>query len=116
MIICAISFSLYIVLITKFSKKIKEIDLLTFHFFTVAVIGMIFSFLFKINIYITTFSFFTIIYSEIVGSIIVRYLQLKHQKNVGNNLIALIFLVQPISSSMLSKVILNEIFTKNQII
>jgi len=115
MIFCAVSFALHIVLITKFSKKVQEKNLLTIQFLTVSIIGIIASFIFKVSTNIKTLSFYTILYSAIVGSIIVIYLQLKFQKNVGSNLTAIIFLIQPVFSAFLSVIILNEKMAKNQI-
>ncbi|OQY09424.1 MAG: hypothetical protein B6I29_03465, partial [Marinitoga sp. 4572_148] len=71
MIICALSFALHIVLITKFSKKINEKDLLTYQFLTVTIISYIATIFFGEYISINILSFLTIIYVAIVGSIIV---------------------------------------------
>ncbi|KLO24374.1 DMT family transporter [Marinitoga sp. 1155] len=114
MILCAISFALHIVLITKFSKKIHEKDLLTFQFLTVTIISFFTMLFFKIDFKISMFSFLTILYSAIIGSIIVIFLQLKYQKKIGSNLTAILFLVQPIFSAFLSFFILKEQITLNQ--
>ncbi|GAB6189820.1 DMT family transporter [Marinitoga arctica] len=116
MIICAISFALHIVLITKFSKKINEDRLLTYQFLTVSIITFIISILYRVDYKINLFSFLTIIYSAIIGSVIVIFLQLKYQKHIGSNLTALIFLIQPIFSAFLSFVILHEQLMFKQII
>nr|WP_276318804.1 DMT family transporter [Marinitoga lauensis] len=115
MLICAISFALHIVLITKFSKKINEKDLLTYQFLTVTIISFLTSIIFKVPMNINIFSFITIVYSAFIGSIVVIYLQLKHQKNIGSNLTAILFLAQPIFSAILSLLLLNETFTTKQI-
>ncbi|WGS64935.1 DMT family transporter [Marinitoga aeolica] len=116
MFICAISFALHIVLITKFSKIVDEKHLLSFQFLTVTVISFIALLIFKKSIYVTPVSFLTIFYTAIVGSIIVIYLQLKYQKNIGSNLTAILFLSQPIFSALLSFILLKESFTFKQII
>lgn len=116
MIICALSFALHIVLITKFSKKINEKDLLTYQFLTVTIISYIATIFFGEYISINILSFLTIIYVAIVGSIIVIYLQLKYQKHIGSNLTAILFLSQPIFSAFLSIILLEETFNLTQIL
>ncbi|NUU96572.1 hypothetical protein XO10_10050 [Marinitoga sp. 1135] len=114
MIICAISFALHIVLITNFSQKVEEKSLLTFQFLTVTIISGIFSLIFKASYNINAISLLTIFYSAIIGSIIVIFLQLKHQKNIGSNLTAILFLTQPIFSALLSFIILKETLNATQ--
>ncbi|SHE75801.1 Uncharacterized membrane protein [Marinitoga hydrogenitolerans DSM 16785] len=116
MIICAISFALHIVLITRFSKKINEDKLLTYQFLTVTIITFIISILFRVEYNVNLISFLTIIYSAIIGSVIVIFLQLKYQKNIGSNSTALLFLIQPVFSAFLSFIILHEQLSLNQII
>ena len=116
MFLCAIGFSLHIVLITKFSKIIHEKDLLFFQFFTVTVISVFLSFLFKVK-YVFNFVFLSsVLYVGTIGTVLVVFLQLKFQKKVGSNLTVLLFLAQPIVSSFLSMIILHESFEKTQIL
>ncbi|BBE31713.1 membrane protein [Tepiditoga spiralis] len=115
MFLCAIGFSLHIVLITKFSKVVEEKKLLFFQFFTVTIISVFLSFVFKIKYVFNFTSLNSILYVGTIGTVLVIFLQLKYQKKVGSNLTVLLFLAQPIVSSFLSILILHEEFTIIQV-
>lgn len=113
MLICAASFALHIVLITRFSRQVAEGQLLFPQFLTVALInamaGVTKNWGLSIPIY------FVAIYSALLATVLGIYLQLRFQKEVGSNRTGLIFVMLPVSSTIFSYLILGERLSPLQI-
>ena len=113
MLICAASFALHIVLITRFSRQVAEGQLLFPQFLTVALInamaGVTKNWGLSIPIY------FVAVYSALLATVLGIYLQLRFQKEVGSNRTGLIFVMLPVSSTIFSYLILGERLSPLQI-
>ncbi|SHH14793.1 DMT family transporter [Thermosipho atlanticus] len=108
-LICAILYALHVVMVTHFSKKMKEEHLLTSQFFVVALLN---SFLgigssWKISLNIFSVASFTAIFATIYALIA----QIRYQKVVGSNTSALIFVGEPVFATIFSIIILSENLT-----
>jgi drug/metabolite transporter (DMT)-like permease len=113
-IICGVLFALHIILITRASKKHDEFSLLSVQFMTAAIInaiaGMVTGWNMNLNLPIIS----TIVYMAFFPTMIALMIQLKYQKKVGNNLTALIFVGEPIFSTVFAIMFLQERLTVNQ--
>ncbi len=112
MLVCAISFGLHVVLITKLSRNEEAKNLLFYQFLTVTILNAIFglkeSWLFPLKTYVVA------AYSALFATLFGIYTQLKYQKLIGSNASALIFLAQPITSTFFSYLLLREVFSPSQ--
>ena len=103
---CAVGFALHVVLVTKFSKIFKESDLVFSQCLSVAAINSLFGLgdrwrLSAQAIVIALFAaFFATVYT--------LWIQLKYQKELGNNFTAMIYLFEPIFAYFFSWLILGE--------
>jgi len=114
MFICAVSFGLHVVLITKFSRNEEARNLLFYQFLTVTMVNVVFGF--KGNWLLPLKTCMVAIYSALFATLFGIYIQLKYQKLIGSNASALIFLAQPITSTFLSYLLLKEIFSPSQVL
>ncbi|PNR92500.1 DMT family transporter [Petrotoga sp. 9PWA.NaAc.5.4] len=110
----AVLFALHIVLITKFSKIVKETSLLAYQFLIASIIN--FSMSFNSNWYLPSSIWLTAFYTSIFATIIVNFIQVKYQKVIGSNSTVLIFIGEPIFASLFSFMFLGERFSFIQII
>lgn len=110
----AILFALHIVLITKFSKKVQETSLLAYQFLFAAVINLLLSF--NSNWSLTNTIIATTLYTSIIATVLVNFVQVKYQKVVGSNSTVLIFIGEPIFASLFSFIFLKERFSSLQLI
>ncbi|MBB6062025.1 drug/metabolite transporter (DMT)-like permease [Thermosipho japonicus] len=103
---CAILYALHVVLVTEFSKKSPEKDLLTSQFLMVAVLNSLFGLnqSWKIDVKIFSVALFTAIFATIYALIA----QAKYQKVVGSNTSALIFVGEPVFATIFSIILLSE--------
>lgn len=114
MLVCAISFGLHVVLITKFSRNEEARNLLFYQFLTVTMVNVILGF--KGNWLLPFKTYMVATYSALFATLFGIYIQLRYQKLIGSNASALIFLAQPITSTFLSYLLLKEIFSPSQIL
>jgi len=114
MLVCAISFGLHVVLITKFSRNEEARNLLFYQFLTVTMVNVILGF--KGNWLLPFKTYMVATYSALLATLFGIYIQLRYQKLIGSNASALIFLAQPITSTFLSYLLLKEIFSPSQIL
>jgi drug/metabolite transporter (DMT)-like permease len=103
---CAILYALHVVLVTEFSKKSPEKDLLTSQFLMVALLNSLFGLnqSWKIDVKIFSVALFTAIFATIYALIA----QAKYQKVVGSNTSALIFVGEPVFATIFSIILLSE--------
>jgi len=106
MLVCAASFALHIVLITRFSQQVAEGQLLFPQFLAVALINAVAGVTKNWSFPIPTY--FVAIYSALLATVLGIYLQLRFQKEVGSNRTGLIFVTLPVSSAIFSYLILGE--------
>ena len=112
MLVCAVSFGLHVVLITKFSRNEEARNLLFYQFLTVTMVNVILGF--KGNWLLPFKTYMVATYSALFATLFGIYIQLRYQKLIGSNASALIFLAQPITSTFLSYFLLKEIFSPSQ--
>ncbi|HOO31884.1 MAG TPA: DMT family transporter [Thermotogota bacterium] len=105
-IICGILFALHIVLITRASKKHDEMSLLSVQFMTAAIINSFASIGSDWTISLPLLS--SAVYLALFPTMIALIVQLKYQKKVGNNVTALIFLGEPVFSTLFAILFLQE--------
>ncbi len=112
--LCAVGFSFHVVLISFYSRKMKETDLLTLQFFTTALINFLLSFFepWRLSLLSVPVAIYTAIFATALGI----YFQVKHQKEIGSNAAALIFAGEPVFSALFSYLILGETMTVSQMI
>lgn len=110
--ICAILYALHVVLVTEFSRKVPEKDLLTPQFFMVAILNSLFGInqSWKVNLEIIGVALFAAVFATIYALIA----QARYQKVVGSNTSALIFVGEPIFATIFSMIILSERLNKIQ--
>ncbi|ABR30978.1 membrane protein [Thermosipho melanesiensis] len=104
--VCAIFYALHVVLVTHYSQKSKEKDLLTTQFFMVAVLNSMFGINgnWEVSYSILGVALFTAVFATIYALIA----QAKYQKVVGSNTAALIFVGEPVFSTIFSIMLLSE--------
>lgn len=110
----AILFAFHIVLITKFSKIVQETSLLAYQFIFAALVNLLLSF--SSNWKLTQPIIVTTLYTSIIATALVNFVQVKYQKVVGSNSTVLIFIGEPIFASLFSFIFLKEKFTTFQLI
>ncbi|HBT51480.1 MAG TPA: EamA/RhaT family transporter [Petrotoga sp.] len=109
----AVLFAVHIVIITKFSKVVEETSLLAYQFLFAAIINLSMSF--NSSWKLGTPIWLTVIYTAILATIVVNFLQVRYQKVIGSNSTVLIFIGEPIFASLFSFVFLGERFSGLQI-
>lgn len=103
---CAVLFAFHVVLITKFSRVEKERDMMFWQFFTAAATNALFGA--GKRWYLPKESLIVACYTGVFATTFGIFLQTKYQKCVGNNTTALVFMVQPVFSLLLSAIVLSE--------
>lgn len=114
-VFCAVSFALHVVLITRFSKRADEKDLLFPQFLVVTVFNLILSLFFK-DWRFNFPAFGSALFTAVFATILAIYLQAKYQKVLGNNISALVFLGEPVFAASLSYLVLGETLSSEQMI
>ena len=112
--LCAVGFSFHVVLISVFSRKVKETDLLTTQFLITSVVNLMLSFnsSWNMNIPSIAVAFYTALSATVLGI----YVQVKHQKVVGSNTTALIFAGEPVFAALFSYIIIGEVLSPVQVL
>ncbi len=112
--LCGIGFAFHVVLITKFSKEIRETDLLTPQFIITAVLNGILAI--NASWYMSFGAIGAAVYTAILATVLGIWMQVKYQKEVGSNTAAMIFTGEPVFAMLFSSLILGETFSRSQII
>lgn len=112
-LICAVSFALHVVLITMFSKRVKEVDLLFPQFLVVGILNLILNVFWK-NWNFTLPAVGSAVFTALAATILAIYLQAKYQKALGNNVSAIVFLGEPVFAAVVSYFMLDETMTGEQ--
>ncbi|MCD6551649.1 DMT family transporter [Thermotoga sp.] len=113
-VFCAVGFALHVVLITRFSKRVDEKDLLFPQFLVVAIFNLILSLFFR-NWRFNFFAFGSALFTAAFATMLAIYLQAKYQKVLGNNISALVFLGEPVFAAILSYLVLKETLSPRQL-
>jgi drug/metabolite transporter (DMT)-like permease len=113
-LICGILFALHLVLLTRVSKKHEEMGLLSVQFLVAAVINTIVVLFTGWDSHLNLPIVASVLYMAIFPSMLALLIQAKYQKKVGNNITALIFVGEPIFSTIFAIVFLQEQLSVNQ--
>ncbi|HRW34162.1 MAG TPA: DMT family transporter [Thermotogota bacterium] len=105
-IVCGVLFALHVVLVTKASKKMDEMSLLTVQFATAALINTIAGLSGKWALPLPVLS--VACYLALFPTLLALIIQLKYQKQVGSNITALIFVGEPIFSALFAVMFIGE--------
>ena len=112
--LCGIGFAFHVVLITKFSREVKETDLLTPQFLITAALNGLLAL--NASWYMPFGTIGAALYTALFATVLGIWMQVKYQKEVGSNTAAMIFTGEPVFAMLFSALILGETFTQNQII
>jgi len=113
-IACGVFFALHVVMITKASRKVDEMSLLTWQFATAAVINTIAGI--GGNWILPAGVLSVAVYLALFPTLLAVIIQLKYQRKVGNNITALIFVGEPIFSALFAVLFIGERMTLMQTI
>lgn len=116
-LICALLFAFQVVLIDVYSPKYEFWNLLLIQLSTVAVLSLIASFVFSglnvesMNINLTKYLIFGILYTSLLATLINIGLQTKYQKMVSPTLAGIIYSFEPIFAAIFAFFLLDEKIT-----
>lgn len=113
--LCGIGFAFHVVLITKFSRQVKEEDLLTPQFVVTSLVNGMIAIAGK-SFDLTLSALFVATYTAISATVFGIWVQVKFQKVMGSNTAALIFSGEPVFAMIFSHIMIHEVFTTSQII
>jgi len=106
-VICAFSFAVHVVMITKLSANFHETSLLLPQLLVTSAINFVLA-PFGGSSRFTFEAVFVMVYTAVMATVIVIWLQLKHQKVVGSNVSALIYVGEPVFATIASVIALGE--------
>ena len=112
--LCAVGFAFHVVLITVFSKKVKEESLLTPQFTITAALNALFAT--GLSWHMTVPATVVALYTAILATVFGIWVQVKNQKLIGSNLTALVFAGEPVFAALFSFLFLHEVLTPLQIL
>ncbi|WP_449186199.1 DMT family transporter [Zhurongbacter thermophilus] len=113
-LICAILFGLHVVLITVFSRIVKEEHLLFWQFFMVWFVNGIVALMAGHSFAVSLRTWGVAIFAALTATVYGIWAQLKYQKVVSSNTSALIFTMEPVFAYIFSYLILGEVLTPTQ--
>ena len=112
--LCGVGFAFHVVLITKFSKEVRETDLLTPQFFITAALNAALAM--GHDWFITLPALSSAVYTALAATVFGIWVQVKYQKEVGSNAAALVFAGEPVFSMIFSFLMIGEMFTVVQLV
>ncbi len=112
--LCGVGFAFHVVLITKFSKEVRETDLLTPQFVITFLLNGLMTFSSGWNL--TVGAIGSAIYTAVLATVFGIWVQVRYQKVIGSNTSALIFAGEPVFAMIFSFLMLGEMFTLKQFV
>ena len=113
--LCGIGFAFHVVLITKFSREVREEDLLTPQFAVTSILNGAMAF-FLGGFDMSSPALLVAAYTAISATVFGIWVQVKFQKVMGSNAAALIFSGEPVFAMIFSYLMIHEVFTTGQIL
>ena len=113
-LICAILFGLHVVLITVFSRIVKEEHLLFWQFTIVWLVNGVVALIAGHSFAVSPRTWAVAIFAALTATVYGIWAQLKYQKVVSSNTSALIFTMEPVFAYLFSYVLLGEVLTTTQ--
>lgn len=113
-LLCAVFFSIQVVLIDKFSREHSILGLLFSQLVTVSVLSFALTFLFDVSSIETVkfnfngFVLFSLLFTAIVATLINIGLQTRYQKSVSPSKAGIIYSFEPLFAAILAYFVLNE--------
>jgi len=105
-ILCGVFFALHMIMITRYSKKYDEMSLITIQFILAALINTIAGIGSDWTPSVMIMG--SAVYMALFPALIAVVLQLKYQKKLGNNITVLIFVGEPVFSTIFAIAFLKE--------
>jgi len=113
-LLCAVFFAFHVVLITIFSKKVKEEDLLTPQFAITSALNAAFGV--GTSWRLSEGAIMSALYNAALSTVYGIWAQVKYQKHVGSNTTAIIFVGEPMFAALFSWIILHEMLSPMQLL
>jgi drug/metabolite transporter (DMT)-like permease len=116
-LICAVLFALHVVYLDLYSKKENYKVLVFYQISLSALLGFLFAFLLAglniepLEIEITGTSFFGIVYTGILATLVTTYLQTRYQKEVSPTKAGIVYSFEPIFAALIAFFVLSEKIT-----
>ena len=111
-LLCALSFSVHVVSLTVFARKTSETHLMGWQFGTVAITNTLLGLNQSWSVPLPAWG--VALYTACFATVIGIFLQMKYQKKIGSNTAALIFVGEPIFSTLFAMLFLQESLTSFQ--
>ncbi len=111
--LCGIGFAFHVVLITKFSKEVRETDLLTPQFLITTLVNGLMAAGSSWRMPLGALG--AAVYTAVLATVLGIWMQVKYQKEVGSNTAAMIFTGEPVFAMLFSFMMLGETFSEIQI-
>jgi len=117
-LLCAFAFALQIIFTGKFSKEVNVFLLVLFQLITVAVLSLLFSFLFDTTTFLLEYDypfFKAVIVTAIFATVYAFLIQTYMQQFTTATKTAVIFTMEPVSAAFFAYLAINEILTLTQL-
>lgn len=108
-LLCAACYTVYIMIMDVYTKRIHASVLVFIQFLVVAVISVVMMFIFEdINVQSITINWFPLVVIGIFGTAITNFAQVKAQKTASPESVGLILLGEPLFTLIMAAIILQE--------
>lgn len=107
-ILCAASYTIYILLMDRYAKDIEDSKLVLMQLFVVAIISFVFMFFEGIELQVFMNGFVPLLLMAVLGTAITNYAQTKAQKHATPESVGLILLGEPLFTLLFAAVLLKE--------
>lgn len=109
-LLCALSFSLSIVLIDRFTKEHDPFQLTFLEIASPALFGWLAAPFFERPVFNPTpYALFTLAYTALLATVVTTYVQTTYQRDTTPTRAALIFTLEPVWTALLGFIFLNEV-------
>jgi len=110
-LLCAVSFSLYILFLDRYSRHHAIQNLLFYQMFVTSLLAFAVAFLFENNRFVPTARLlWALIYLAPIATLLALYLQNRYQKDISPVRAAILYVLEPLFAALFSTFILRERF------
>jgi drug/metabolite transporter (DMT)-like permease len=116
-IITAISYAFHVILAGRFVKKSDTISIITYQFFTAALVGLV-AFLFANHetVIISNKAWASLIYLGLIGTLFCYFIAVWVQKYVSSLKVTIIFSLEPVFAAIFGYFIINEVLNPKELV